>query len=201
MDKQEIYSVNIKNIGDKKRKYNLLMLAAEAGNLEVVNELIDLDFKVNLEAENNKKIPIDLAWKHDHHDVVLALLKRLSRQPKDFKANQCTGKLKEYIDSKSKSNRPKGKKYLKFSLYVNFRILFIASIKKPLAPIHIMKIQNIEGKIVFENNYEEINKIFTNPDVRDRKIVVMSIIGDYRKGKSFFLDYCLRFLYATVRIC
>lgn len=43
-----------------------------------------------------------------------------------------------------------------------------------------------------------ITKLLQHEDVKDRKIVVFSIIGAFRKGKSFFLDYCLRYLYANV---
>ena len=63
---------------------------------------------------------------------------------------------------------------------------------------------NAENILRFVNNNkisvnsEQLRKIFDNAEVRDRKIVVFSIIGAYRKGKSFFLDYCLRFLYAHV---
>ncbi|XP_070497343.1 uncharacterized protein [Chironomus tepperi] len=45
-------------------------------------------------------------------------------------------------------------------------------------------------------NDEPLKKMFLHPDVKNRKIVAFSIIGAYRKGKSFFLDYCLRYLYA-----
>ena len=47
-------------------------------------------------------------------------------------------------------------------------------------------------------NFKELEKILLHPQVRNRKIVLLSIVGTYRKGKSFFLDYCLRFLYANV---
>ena len=45
---------------------------------------------------------------------------------------------------------------------------------------------------------EPLRQMFLHPDVKHRRIVAFSIIGAYRKGKSFFLDYCLRFLYAHV---
>lgn len=35
--------------------------------------------------------------------------------------------------------------------------------------------------------------------IRDRKVVVVSMTGLYRHGKSTFMDYCLRYLYAHVR--
>lgn len=45
---------------------------------------------------------------------------------------------------------------------------------------------------------EPLSKILLHPNVENRKIVLFSLIGTYRQGKSFFLDYCLRFLYANV---
>lgn len=47
-------------------------------------------------------------------------------------------------------------------------------------------------------DYELFEKIFLHPDVANRKIVVISIAGALKKGKSFFLNYCLRFMYANV---
>ncbi|CAO1398340.1 unnamed protein product [Diamesa serratosioi] len=48
-------------------------------------------------------------------------------------------------------------------------------------------------------NYEVLDDILLHPDVKDRQIVVVSIVGAFRKGKSFFLNYCLRFLYANFK--
>lgn len=53
-----------------------------------------------------------------------------------------------------------------------------------------------DKKVVIDE--EAMKKMFEHQDVKNRKIVALSIIGAYRKGKSFFLDYCLRFLYAHV---
>lgn len=36
--------------------------------------------------------------------------------------------------------------------------------------------------------------------VGDRKIVIYSTVGEFRKGKSFFMDYALRFMYKNVSI-
>lgn len=47
-------------------------------------------------------------------------------------------------------------------------------------------------------NQANLDEIFDHPDVKNRKIVTFSVIGAFRKGKSFFLDYCLRYLYANV---
>jgi atlastin len=43
-----------------------------------------------------------------------------------------------------------------------------------------------------------ILQILLHREVKDRKIVSLSIVGAFRKGKSFMLDYMLRYLYATV---
>lgn len=45
---------------------------------------------------------------------------------------------------------------------------------------------------------DEIEKFFNNPKIKQRKVVILSIVGAFRRGKSFFLDYCLRYLYANV---
>lgn len=47
-------------------------------------------------------------------------------------------------------------------------------------------------------DYEIISNIFFNEDIADRKIVVVSVIGALRKGKSFLLDYFLRYMYNNV---
>lgn len=47
-------------------------------------------------------------------------------------------------------------------------------------------------------DYVGISSFFNKTELADRKIVAVSIIGALRKGKSFFMDYCLRFMYANV---
>jgi Guanylate-binding protein, N-terminal domain len=47
-------------------------------------------------------------------------------------------------------------------------------------------------------NSEAVDEILLHPDVGNRKIVVVSIVGAYRKGKSFLMDYFLRFMYGNV---
>ncbi|KAG5668478.1 hypothetical protein PVAND_016417 [Polypedilum vanderplanki] len=57
---------------------------------------------------------------------------------------------------------------------------------------NFMKFSN-DNKVIVDEG--PLKKMFEHPEVKSRKIVAFSIIGAYRKGKSFFLDYCLRFLY------
>lgn len=47
-------------------------------------------------------------------------------------------------------------------------------------------------------DYKTLDTIFLNPEVKNRKVVMVSIVGAFRKGKSFFLNYCLRFMYGNV---
>ena len=50
----------------------------------------------------------------------------------------------------------------------------------------------------FELNEEAIEKILLEPTVKDKKVVVLSVAGAFRKGKSFLLDFFLRYLNAEV---
>ena len=47
---------------------------------------------------------------------------------------------------------------------------------------------------------ETLDSIFNHPKVKNRHVVAFSVIGAFRKGKSFYLDYCLRYLYAHVSL-
>lgn len=63
--------------------------------------------------------------------------------------------------------------------------------------VSILDFDNETGKVIA--NKEDIDRLFLRDEVKNRKIVVLSIIGAFRKGKSFFLDYVLRYMYANVR--
>lgn len=43
-----------------------------------------------------------------------------------------------------------------------------------------------------------VQEILLSDDVRDKKVVVLSVAGAFRKGKSFLLDFLLRYLDRTV---
>lgn len=51
----------------------------------------------------------------------------------------------------------------------------------------------------FDLNLIELNEIFMQDDIKDRSLVVVSIAGPFRKGKSFLLSFFLRYLNAQVR--
>lgn len=67
-------------------------------------------------------------------------------------------------------------------------------------PLSIVKFDKIVDKnCTAVIDYDALNQVLMHPEVKDRKIVVVSIVGALKKGKTFFLDYCLRFMYANVR--
>ena len=46
----------------------------------------------------------------------------------------------------------------------------------------------------FELNTEALEEVLLSEDVRDKPVVVVSVAGAFRKGKSFLLDFLLRYL-------
>lgn len=65
-------------------------------------------------------------------------------------------------------------------------------------PLNVIKFNDATS---VEFNKAELEGLLLHPEVKNRKVVIMSIVGAFRKGKSFFMDYCLRFLYANVSFC
>ena len=50
----------------------------------------------------------------------------------------------------------------------------------------------------FELNIETLEEILLSNEVKDKPVVVLTVAGAFRKGKSFLLDFLLRFLDNTV---
>jgi len=65
-------------------------------------------------------------------------------------------------------------------------------------PLNIMS--HLENQSV-AFDYDALNTFFTHPEVSERKVVAVSIFGAFRRGKSFLMDYALRFMYANVSQC
>jgi atlastin len=52
----------------------------------------------------------------------------------------------------------------------------------------------------FKLSEEALTQIILQDNVRNRDVVIVSVAGAFRKGKSFLLDFFLRYLYARVSI-
>ena len=58
-------------------------------------------------------------------------------------------------------------------------------------------IQIVEaGEHMFDLNEEALERILLNPAIQDKKVAIVSVAGAFRKGKSFLLDFFLRYLNA-----
>ena len=62
-------------------------------------------------------------------------------------------------------------------------------------PVKIVVVRD-DGKL--ELNEEDLKSILCEDRVKEKPIAVISVAGAFRKGKSFFLNFCLRFLNACV---
>lgn len=78
------------------RGFCLLMLAAEAGNIDVVKKLIARGEEVNNEVDG--ETPISLAFDRGHHEVVVTLLKANSKFPCNFKAKISSDEFKIFLN-------------------------------------------------------------------------------------------------------
>ncbi|XP_070507662.1 uncharacterized protein [Chironomus tepperi] len=78
------------------RDFNLLLLAAEHGNTEIVNILLKLKMKTS--SMDNKVSAQSMAFDNKHFDVLYILLQNNLTFPQSFESSECSGKLKEFCD-------------------------------------------------------------------------------------------------------
>ncbi|XP_070503068.1 uncharacterized protein [Chironomus tepperi] len=90
-----VKSISLDLLADR-RDFNLLLLAAEHGNSEIVKIL--LQHGMNTNSLDNKVNAQTLAYQNQHFDVLYLLLKANLKFPASFDASLCTGKCKEFCD-------------------------------------------------------------------------------------------------------
>lgn len=61
-------------------------------------------------------------------------------------------------------------------------------------PLQVVSASSEPGEHKFELNENDLEKILLDSRVRDKNVVVLSVAGTFRKGKSFLLDFLLRYL-------
>lgn len=63
-----------------------------------------------------------------------------------------------------------------------------------------IQIVNAKPDHTFELDEEALNAILCSEEVRNKKVAVLSIAGAFRKGKSFLLDFLLRYMERSVGV-
>ena len=63
-------------------------------------------------------------------------------------------------------------------------------------PVQVVLVQKDQHS--FELEEKALASILLQDRIRDLDVVVLSVAGAFRKGKSFFLDFMLRYLYFQV---
>ncbi len=66
--------------------------------------------------------------------------------------------------------------------------------KEGHGPVQIVTTSETAGSITL--NEKALEQVLLREDIRDKHVAVVSVCGAYRQGKSFILDYFLRYLTA-----
>jgi len=66
--------------------------------------------------------------------------------------------------------------------------------------LHALQVVVTEDDHTFTLKVEDLERLLLDPRVKNNKVIVLSVAGAFRKGKSFLLDFFLRYLYAKVTI-
>nr|KAF6499084.1 atlastin GTPase 1 [Molossus molossus] len=63
---------------------------------------------------------------------------------------------------------------------------------KKAGPVQVLVVKDHHS---FELDETALNRILLSEAVRDKEVVVVSVAGAFRKGKSFLMDFMLRYMY------
>ncbi|KAG5681616.1 hypothetical protein PVAND_011032 [Polypedilum vanderplanki] len=78
------------------RGFNLLMVAVENENIEILQELLKMPFNINHKSKGDSTAA-DIAWQKNNQEILLLLLKANSTYPKSFDKNQCIEEVKVFL--------------------------------------------------------------------------------------------------------
>jgi hypothetical protein len=68
----------------------------------------------------------------------------------------------------------------------------------PGVAISIIEFTKDKDTTNIELKEDTLKHILKHPEVKDRNVSVVSIVGSFRKGKSFLLNWLLRYMYSHV---
>lgn len=63
-------------------------------------------------------------------------------------------------------------------------------------PVQIVRVCKENHSFTLDT--DALARVLLAPEVRDKNVVVLSVAGAFRKGKSFLLDFMLRYMYRKV---
>lgn len=63
-----------------------------------------------------------------------------------------------------------------------------------------LRVVELTNEHTYRFNEAALERILLRDDIKDLPVVVVSVVGAYRGGKSFMLDFFLRYLNATVSL-
>jgi atlastin len=63
-------------------------------------------------------------------------------------------------------------------------------------PVQIVKINDEDAEHSFTLDEDALSEILNNDDIRDKPVCILAVAGAFRKGKSFMLNFMLRYLKA-----
>lgn len=66
-------------------------------------------------------------------------------------------------------------------------------------PPHALSLVDKNDEGIFKSNIDEVEQILLDPAIRDLPVAIVSVAGKYRRGKSFLLNFFLRYLNKKVR--
>ncbi|XP_048654573.1 atlastin-1-like [Marmota marmota marmota] len=66
---------------------------------------------------------------------------------------------------------------------------------KKAGPVQVLIVKDDHS---FELDEAALNRILLSEAVRDKEVVAVSVAGAFRKGKSFLMDFMLRYMYNQV---
>lgn len=86
-------------------------------------------------------------------------------------------------------------KMIKILYYIWCYVSLDPGTGSPAVAVQVIAAENDHS---FTLNEAALERILLDRRVRDSEVVILSIAGAFRKGKSFLLDFFLRYLYARV---